>query len=487
MYERDSFLIGGVPVAPAGAGVLGVVCPSTEERVGHVPLAVDEDMDRAVAAARLAFDEGPWPRLSLAERAEVLLAAHEALAPQTVAIADLTTAEMGVPVTVARNGYIPRTLATIPQFVELAQSVTLLEERRGGLADAQVWREPVGVVAAIAPWNAPFMSAVVKLTPALLMGCTAVYKPAPETPLDAYVFVDALQEAGLPPGVLNLVPGGREVGEHLVRHPGIDKVSFTGSTAAGRRIGAICGESFKRMTLELGGKGAAIIFEDADLEQAALPLQQSAFGNSGQVCASYSRILAPRSRYDEVVDLLAERASKLVVGDPFSTETNLGPLVAERQRARVEEYVETGVAEGARLVTGGGRPSGLDRGWYVEPTVFADVDNGMRIAREEIFGPVVAVIPYESEEEAIRLANDTDYGLHGAVFTADPERALDVARRVRSGTFTINGYLVNFDAPFGGVKCSGVGREYSLEGLLSCTELKTVNFPRAVLIASSPR
>jgi betaine-aldehyde dehydrogenase len=263
-------------------------------------------------------------------------------------------------------------------------------------------------------------------------------------------------------------------------------VSFTGSTEAGRRIGAICGEQFKRMTLELGGKSAAIIFEDADLEQAALPLQMSAFGNTGQVCASYSRVLAPRSRYDEVVELLAQGASGLVVGDPFSAATTTGPLVAERQRTRVERYVARGLEEGARLVIGGGRPAGLDTGWFVEPTVFADVKNDMDISREEIFGPVVSVIAYETEDEAVQIANDSDYGLHGAVFTADPERALDVARRIRTGTFTINGYLVNFDAPFGGVKCSGIGREYSLEGILSCTEQKTVNFPKAPAPAPAP-
>jgi aldehyde dehydrogenase (NAD+) len=477
LYEREYFLIGGQRAAPVGEGKLDVICPSTEAPAGRVPLATAADIDAAVAAARRAFDEGPWPRLPLEERARVLLAAHDALVPLVAEISELTTAEMGVPITVATNGLTPRAIGTIPVFVELARTVALEEERPGRLADALVLREPVGVVAAIAPWNAPVLNTIAKLAPALLMGCTVVYKPAPETPLDAYYFVEALHDAGIPAGVVNLVPGGREVGEHLVGHPGVDKVSFTGSTAAGRRVGAICGEQFKRMTLELGGKSAAIVLDDADLAQAELPLQLAAFGNSGQICVSYSRVLAPRSRYDEVVDLLARRAEGLVVGDPFAPETTMGPLVAERQRARVEGYITSGIEEGARVVTGGGRPPGLDTGWFVEPTVFADVSGKMRIAREEIFGPVVAVLPYDTEEDAVRVANDSDYGLHGAVFTASAERGVAVARKIRTGTFTVNGYLVNFDAPFGGVKCSGVGREFSLEGILSCTELKTVNFP----------
>ena len=377
VYERDYFLIGGEYAAPSEAGRIEVICPSTEEPIGRVPLATDADVDRAVTAARTAFDDGPWPRLSLEERAGVLLAAHAALLTAADEIAELTTSEMGVPITSARNS-TPRALATIPSFAELARTLTLEERRPGELADAFVWREPVGVVAAITAWNAPVLFAVMKLVPALLMGCTVVFKPAPETPLDAYWLVEALQAAGIPPGVVNLVPAGREAGEHLVRHPGVDKVSFTGSSAAGRRVGAICGESFKRMTLELGGKSAAILLEDADLEQAALPLQYAGFGNSGQICVSYSRVLAPRSRYDEVVDLLAERAAGLVVGDPFAPATTLGPLVAERQRTRVEGYIESGRQQGARVVTGGGRPPGFDTGWYVEPTVFADVTNEMK-------------------------------------------------------------------------------------------------------------
>jgi betaine-aldehyde dehydrogenase len=476
-YERDFFWIAGQRARPKTPGRLEVICPSTEARVGSVPVATDDDIDRAVTAARRAFDAGPWPHLTLDDRAATLMTAYESLAARIEDIGHLTTSEMGVPITTAVGAYTPRALGLIPQSIAFAREITFEERRPGSMSSALVWREPVGVTAAIAPWNGPFMNAIGKVAPALLVGCTVVYKPAPETPLDAYCFADALHDAGLPEGVFNLVPAGREVGEHLVRHPGVDKVSFTGSTAAGRRVGAICGEHLKRVTLELGGKGAAIILEDADLDSAALALGQSAFGNSGQVCASFSRVLAPRSRYDEVVAVLVARASAAVVGDPFDPATTLGPLVAERQRARVESYITAGLQEGARLVHGGGRPATLDRGWYIEPTVFADVDNSSRIAQEEIFGPVVAVIPYDGEDHAVALANDTAYGLHSGVFTSDTERGIALARRIRAGTFTVNGYLVNFDAPFGGVKCSGIGREFGLEGVLGFTEQKTVNVP----------
>ena len=477
MYLKDHFLIGGKHSVPNGNEVSGVICPSTEETIGTVPTATSADIDQAVDAARRAFDEGPWPRMSLADRVEILMSAYRILQPSIDEISRLTTAEMGVPITVATNGYTPRALALIPSLTKLVDQIVFEEERLGASSPALIWREPIGVAAAIAPWNGPFMNAIGKLTPALLMGCTVVYKPAPETPLDAYYFVDALYEAGIPSGAVNLVPGGREVGEHLVRHKGVDKVSFTGSTVAGRRVGAICGEQFKRVTLELGGKSAAIVLEDADLEVTGKALAMAAFGNSGQVCASFSRVLAPRALYDDVVELLADRASQQLVGDPFDPKTTMGPLVAERQRDRVEGFIASGLREDARLVTGGGRPVGLDKGWFVEPTVFADVTTDMTIGREEIFGPVVGVIPYDSVDEAISIANQSEYGLHGGVFSSDVEQATAVARRIRTGTVSVNGYLVNFDAPFGGVKCSGIGREFSVEGLLSFSEQKTVNYP----------
>lgn len=304
-----------------------------------------------------------------------------------------------------------------------------------------------------------------------------VLKPAPETPLDALVLAQLVEEAGIPAGVFNVVPADREAGEALVRHPGIDKVSFTGSTAAGRKIGAICGEQLKRCTLELGGKSAAVILDDADLATAIPELLSSTMMNNGQACVAQTRILASAKRYDEIVEAITEATRELKVGDPTDMETAVGPLVASRQRDRVEGYLKLGVDEGARITTGGGRPEGFDKGWYVEPTVFADVDNSMRIAQEEIFGPVASIIRYTDEADAIRIANDSDYGLSGTVWTADVDRGLNVARKVRTGTYTVNGFAMEWSAPFGGFKNSGVGRELGPEGLSAYLEAKTINLP----------
>jgi aldehyde dehydrogenase (NAD+) len=331
------------------------------------------------------------------------------------------------------------------------------------------------VVASIAPWNGPFAMAIAKIIPPLVAGCTVVFKPAPETPLDVFLIAEALERAGLPAGVFNLITGGREAGKQLVAHPSIDKVSFTGSTAAGRQIGKECGGSFKRMQLELGGKSAAIIAEDADIGTTMEGLAIGGFFNSGQVCAAFSRVLVPRSRYDEFVGALCATAESFVVGDPVDPQTTMGPLVSERQRARVESYIARGKAEGATLLTGGGRPDGLEKGWFVQPTVFGEVSNQMSIAREEIFGPVVVVIAYDTLDEAIALANDSDYGLHGAIFTASDETAYKVASRIHTGTVSVNKFMYNIEAPFGGVKCSGVGRDTGREAVEAYFELKTVN------------
>jgi betaine-aldehyde dehydrogenase len=318
------------------------------------------------------------------------------------------------------------------------------------------------------------------LAPALAAGCAVVLKPAPETPLDSYVLAECAVEAGLPPGVLNIVAAGREVGEHLVIHPDVDKIAFTGSTAAGRRIASLCGERLRPVTLELGGKSAAIVCDDADLAVTIPGLVAASTTVSGQACVSQTRVLVSRRRYAEVVDGLAESYRNLKVGDPLEDDTAIGPMVAERQRSRVEGYIEIGKREGARLVVGGGRPAHLDKGWYVEPTVFADVDNAMRIAQEEIFGPVTSVIPYDDIEHAVGIANDSTYGLSGTVWSADESSALDIARRVRTGTLTVNGFMVEFNCPFGGYKDSGLGREAGPEGLSAYLEYKTIALPENV-------
>jgi betaine-aldehyde dehydrogenase len=383
----------------------------------------------------------------------------------------LITEEMGSPIAFSQLGQTGQAHAVYGYFSEL--DVAWEEERAGMLGPVTVRREPVGVVAAIVPWNVPQFIIALKLAPALIAGCTIVIKPAPETPLDAYPLADMLTEAGVPKGVVSIVAAGRETGEHLVRHPGVDKVAFTGSTAAGRTIGAICGEQLKRCTLELGGKSAAIILDDADLVSTMGWLKMASLMNNGQACVAQTRILASRSRYDEVVGALTETVRGMQVGDPADPANEIGPLVAERQRERVESYIRVGQEEGAKVALGGsGRPH--DRGWYVAPTVFTGVTNDMRIAREEIFGPVLSVIPYDDEAEAVRIANDSDYGLAGTVWTADADHGLEIARQVRAGTYGVNTYMIESSSPFGGYKNSGVGRELGPEGLSAYLEYKSI-------------
>lgn len=462
--------------APEGHDTVAVICPSTEDVIGEAAVGLPCEVDHAVAAARGAFDHGPWPRMTVAERANVVLRAAQALGSKAEEVGRLVTLEMGVPVGVS-TAMVSRVPATAEFYADLAG--TLSEpEFRDEAGPAVILREPVGVVGAIVPWNGPVGMSVTKIVPALLAGCTMVFKPAPETPFDIGFLVDALVNAGLPKGVLNVVTGGAETGQAIVRHPGIDKITFTGSTAAGREIGAVAGRGLKRIQLELGGKSAAIVLPDADLDQVTAGLAMGCFFNSGQVCAALSRVLAPRSSYDEVVAAVEASASSWRVGDPFDPKTTMGPLVSARQRDKVQAYIDGGIRAGARVVSGGGRPNGLDKGWYIEPTVLRDVDNSMQIAQEEIFGPVAVVIPFEDTEDAVRIANDSQFGLHGAVFTSDPGTALEVARRIKTGTFTVNGFTYNNRLPFGGVKNSGVGRDTGKEGLESYLELKTVNLDR---------
>jgi aldehyde dehydrogenase (NAD+) len=473
MREHDRLFIGGDWVAPAGTGTIDVISPHTEEIVGRVPEGTPADIDQAVAAARDAFDNGPWPRMAPNERADLVARLAALYAAHQNDFAELITEEMGSPILFSQLAQAPIPQMMLSYFAELARTYDWEEERQGMLGPVTVRREPVGLVAAIVPWNVPQFVTMSKLAPALVAGCTVVLKPAPETPLDAYLFAELVQQAGIPAGVVNIVPAGRETGEHLVKHPDVDKVAFTGSTAAGRRIAAICGERLKRCSLELGGKSAAIICDDADLGVTIEGLKMASLMNNGQACAAQTRILAPRSRYDEVAEALASMVGGLTVGDPAEMSTEIGPLVAKRQQERVEGYVRIGQDEGAKVIVGGlNRP--YERGWYVTPTVFGDVDNSMRIAREEIFGPVLALIPYDDEADAVRIANDSEYGLGGSVWTADVERGQEIARRIRTGSCGVNMYIIDVNTPFGGYKASGIGRELGPEGLQGYLEYKSI-------------
>jgi aldehyde dehydrogenase (NAD+) len=472
----DELYIGGGWVKPAGSSRIDVVSASTEEPLGSVPEATEEDVDRAVAAARQAFDEpGGWAHWEPAARADAMERFAAALESRAKDLAWRVSAQNGMPIAVASQleGVYPAAL--LRYYAGLARELQT-EERRPGLLGGTtlVTRTPVGVVGGIVPWNFPQSLAFFKIAPALAAGCTLVIKPSPETVLDTFLLADAVAEADLPPGVLNFVPGGRDLGAYLVSHPRIDKVAFTGSTAAGRSIAETCGKLLRPVTLELGGKSAAIILDDADLTDKTQQLVGATMLNNGQTCFLGTRILAPRSRYDEVVELFAGIAGGLQVGDALDESTMIGPMASSRQRERVESYIAKGKGDGARLVVGGGRPEQLGKGWFVQPTVFADVDNDATIAQEEIFGPVLSVIPYTDDDEAVRIANDSDYGLGGTVWSSDDDRAVSVARRVQTGTIGINDYLPDPTAPFGGVKGSGMGRELGPEGLGAYQNLKSI-------------
>jgi aldehyde dehydrogenase (NAD+) len=479
MLEYKELYVGGRWAAPASDRRIPVVSPHSEQPVGGTPEATEADVDRAVEAARRAFDEGPWSRAEPAERLAAVQRFAAAYLARQEELAELISTEMGAPLWFSHVGQVGATAMALEAFLAAAESYPWEERRVGSFGSpVVVRREPAGVVGVITPWNVPHFVTLAKLVPALLAGCTVVLKPAPEAPASGLVLGEILDQAGLPEGVVSVLPAGREVGEHLVTHPGVDKVAFTGSTAAGRRIAALCGNDLRRVTLELGGKSAAIVLDDADPGEVAQGLQMASLMNSGQACIAQTRILAPRARYAEVVDAIAAMMGTLTVGDPLDMANYIGPMVARRQQERVGSYIELGEREGARRVLGGpGMPDGLDTGWYVRPTLFADVDNGMRIAREEIFGPVLCVLPYDGEDEAVRIANDSEYGLAGTVWTADVEHGVDVARRMRTGTVGINQYLLDFNSPFGGFKASGIGREFGPEGIDAYVELKSVALP----------
>lgn len=472
----ESLYIDGEWVRPTSDRTFRIVSPATEALYVEVAEALEPDIDLAVAAARNAFDHGPWPRMTHKERAGYLRAIADELARRVDDVAQFWPNEMGVV-----HGVASAFAATIPEvyryYADLSESYAFEEpfpNPPGGGEMALLVKEPVGVVGAIIPWNAPINIMAYTIAPALLAGCTVVLKSSPEAPCSGYLMAEIAQAVGLPAGVLNVVTADRDASERLVRHPGVDKISFTGSNVAGRKIGAICADRIARCTLELGGKSAAVILDDYDLATAAESIGSYSCFLSGQVCSSLTRVIVSKHRHDEFVEALSAVYSKINIGDPFDPQTQLGPVVSARHRQRVEDYIAIAQDDGAQLVFGGKRPAHLARGYYIEPTLFANVQNNQRIAREEVFGPVLCVIPAESEEHAIELANDTEFGLNNSVFTNDIGRAYEVSRRLRSGTVGHNVFRSDMMIGFGGFKQSGIGRQGGVAGLTAYLENKTI-------------
>jgi acyl-CoA reductase-like NAD-dependent aldehyde dehydrogenase len=479
--RQDELFIGGSWAKASTDRRIEVISPHTEKSVAEVAAAGPDDVDNAVEAAREAFDTGPWPRLAPAERIDAVRRLAMVYGERRSEMAELITSEIGAPISFSQRAQVALPWTMTNAFCELAESYPWQEARPGLYgSDIHIRREPVGVVVAIVPWNMPQFLITTKLIPALLAGCAVILKPAPESPLNALLLAEWIAELGLPDGVVSVLPGGADAGEYLVKHPGVDKVSFTGSTSAGKAVAAACAIDLRRVSLELGGKSAAIVLADADPGAVATGVRSASLSNGGQICNALTRILVPAGRADEFTDALAAEMTSLVVGDPTDSSTQVGPLVTQRQQQRVLGFIKSGQQDGARLAVGGtAMPDGLDRGWYVQPTLFADADNSMRVAREEIFGPVLTVIPYSDEDAAIRIANDSEYGLAGSVWTQDIDRGLAVAAAIRTGTFGVNqGYTMDPFAPFGGVKGSGYGRELGREGIDGYTDSKSIAVAR---------
>jgi len=467
---KDSFFLGGEWVPAHGRAPIPVVNPATEEQVASVPAGDPEDVDAAVAAARAAFVG--WAATPAAERGLLLAAAADALEARTDEVARLISSEMGTPLAFSVAVQVGNPVRVLRSYAEMLTSYSFEEQ----IGNSLVVKEPIGVVGAITPWNYPLHQVVAKVAAALAAGCTVVLKPSEVAPLSAFVLAEVLAQVGLPAGVFNLVTGvGAIVGERIAEHPDVDMVSFTGSTAAGKRVMAVAAGTVKKVSLELGGKSAFVILDDADLGKAVKIGLANCFINGGQTCTAWTRMLVPAAQYDEVLDLLREGAAKYPVGDPFGDGTRVGPLANANQYKKVVGYIEQAIADGATVVAGGPeRPAGLDHGFYVQPTVLADVRPGSTVEQEEVFGPVLAVIPYSSEDEAIEIANGTPYGLSGGVFSGDQERALGIARRLRTGMVDVNGGRFNPLAPFGGYKQSGNGRELGEYGLEEFLEIKSL-------------
>jgi betaine-aldehyde dehydrogenase len=475
LKHADRFYIGGQWTTASTAAHFDVIAPATEEIFMRVAEAAESDVNSAVAAARAAFDVGPWPALSHRERAQFVRAIGARLRERSSDIQELWPNEMGVLKSHAKIA-TESACSAFDGYADQAETFNFEERhvpRRGGTVGL-LTREPVGVVAAIIPWNAPLTLLTHKLAPALIAGCTVVVKGSPEAPGIPYIVAEIAEEIGLPAGVINVVTADRQVSELLVRHPDVDKISFTGSTAAGKKIASICGERIARHTLELGGKSAALILDDYDIETAAKAIVGPAAYMTGQACSSLTRIVVSRSRHDRLVEALRAHFGAVKVGDPFAADSQMGPVAMRRQRDRIEQILSKGRAEGAQLALGGGRPVGLKKGFFIEPTVFGRVDNHSTLAREEIFGPVLSVIPADDEADAVRIANDTPYGLNNSVFTNDADLAYKVARRLRSGTVGHNVWRTDLSISFGGFKQSGIGREGLVEGIQAYLESKTI-------------
>lgn len=470
MHERNEIYVDGAWEASSGAGTIAVIDATTEATLGHVPEGTADDVDRAVAAARTALPG--WAATPVEDRAKALERLSEALQARMAELATLVTREVGTPVNLSSLAHVGLPTITLASTAEIVRNHPFEET----VGSSLVVSEPVGVVGCITPWNYPLHQAVAKVAPALAAGCTVVLKPSEVAPLSAFALADMVHELPLPPGVFNLVSGtGAVVGEALVAHPQVDMISFTGSTAAGRRVGEVAARTVKRVALELGGKSPTVILADADLRRAVMAGVTSAFLNSGQSCLAQSRMIVPRSKLAEVEALAVAAAESFTPGDPLDSGTRLGPLASEAQRRRVWDHIGRAEAEGASLLTGGtGVPEGLDHGFFVRATVFTGVRPHMAIAQEEVFGPVLSIMAYDNEDEAVEMANGTIYGLAGAVWSADPDRARAIALRLRTGQVDVNGGAFNPLAPFGGYKQSGNGRELGRRGLEEFLEVKSL-------------
>ena len=470
MHTRDQLYINGKWVQPMGTGSIDVINPATEEIIGKIPVGSADDVDKAASAARIAFDS--WAKSSIEERINILNALSNALKEKGESIAQTITAEVGTPIGYSRVAMVGTPRVVSRSYAKILENFDWEEKVRNSI----ICKEPIGVCAFITPWNFPLHQIIGKVAPAIAAGCTMILKPSKEAPLSAFILADILDEIGLPSGVFNLVSGhGSEIGNYMSSHPEVDMVSFTGSTGAGISVSEAAATTVKRVTLELGGKSANVALEDADPTLVAKKAIGACHQNSGQTCSALTRLIIPESMSDEVYEIIAEKNNSYTVGDPLEESTRCGPMVSLRQQKSVSKYIESGINEGATLISGGlGMPEGISKGYYVKPTIFANVSPDMKIWKEEIFGPVLVITTYKSEEEALKLANDSIYGLSGGVWSKDEKRAIKFAKDMRTGQVSVNGGAFNVSAPFGGYKLSGNGRELGSHGLNEFLEIKSI-------------